>query len=84
MIIYKVTEVLIEISKKDGEGYYSSLSKAQDAILNRVAEVYTKEEMEHFKFVQDESGYHYDTSGNENIFDCVYWINAIELDAPIA
>lgn len=81
MIIYKVTETLIEIDKTEGEGYYSSLRKAQDAILNRVAEVYTEEEMENFKFVR--GGYQYETSGNEDIFDCLYEIEEIPLDEPI-
>lgn len=82
MIIYKVTETLIEIDKTEGEGYFSSLRKAQDAILNRVAEVYTEEEMENFKFVR--GGYQYETSGNEDIFDCLYEIEEIPLDEPIA
>lgn len=81
MIIYKVTETLIEIDKTEGEGYFSSLRKAQDAILNRVAEVYTEEEMENFKFVR--GGYQYETSGNEDIFDCLYEIEEIPLDEPI-
>lgn len=81
MIIYKVTETLIEIDKTEGEGYYSSLHKAQDAILSRVAEVYTEEEMENFKFVR--GGYQYETSGNENIFDCLYEIEEVALDEPI-
>ena len=83
MIFYKVTEVLIEIDKKEGEGYYSSLDKAKNAVLQRVDEVYTEEEMEHFKFEQTESGYKYETFGNENIFDCVYWIDEILVDEPI-
>ena len=81
MIIYKVTETLVEIDKAGGEGYFSSLRKAQDAILNRVAEVYTEEEMENFKFVR--GGYQYETSGNEDIFDCLYEIEEIPLDEPI-
>lgn len=81
MIIYKVTETLIEIDKTESEGYFSSLRKAQDAILNRVAEVYTEEEMENFKFVR--GGYQYETSGNEDIFDCLYEIEEIPLDEPI-
>lgn len=83
MSIYKVTEVLIEIDKKEGEGYYSSLFGAENAVLRRVAEVYTEEEMEHFKFEQTEGGYKYETFGNEDIFDCVYWIHEILLDEPI-
>lgn len=83
MSIYRVTEVLIEIDKKEGEGYYSSLDKAENAVLRRVAEVYTEEEMEHFKFEYSNGGYKYETSGNENIFDCVYWIDEIILDEPI-
>ena len=83
MIFYKVTEVLIEIDKKEGEGYYSSLDKAKNAVLHRVDEVYTEEEMEHFKFEQTEGGYKYETFGNENIFDCVYWIDEILVDEPI-
>lgn len=84
MIIYKVTEVLIEIDKEEGEGYYSSLDKAKNAVLRRVEEVYTEEEMEHFKFEYSNGGYKYETFGNENIFDCVYWIDEIAMDEPIA
>lgn len=78
MIIYKLTETIIEIDKVVGEGYFSSLHNAQEAILKRVAEVYTEEEMEHFKFVR--GGYQYETSGNEDIFDCLYEIEEIPLD----
>lgn len=83
MSIYKVTEVLIEIDKKEGEGYYSSLDKARNAVLRRVAEVYTEEEMEHFKFEYSDGGYKYETFGNKDIFDCVYWIDEILVDEPI-
>lgn len=78
MIIYKVTETLVEIDKAGGEGYFSSLHKAQDAILKRVAEVYTEEEMKHFKFTG--GGYRYETFGNEDIFDCLYEIEELVLD----
>lgn len=82
MIIYKVTETLIEIDKIEGEGYYSSLAKAQNAILDRVAEVHTEEEMENFQgFVR--GGYQYETSGNEDIFACLYEIEEIVMDEPI-
>ncbi len=82
MSIYKVTETIIETNTVGCEGYYSSLAKAQNAILDRVAEVHTEEEMENFKgFVR--GGYQYETSGNEDIFACLYEIEELVLDMPI-
>lgn len=83
MIIYKVTETIIELNRVEGEGYYSSLSGAENAILHRVAELYTDEEMENFKFEQSDDGYQYRTSGNEYLFDCLYDIEEVALDEPI-
>ena len=45
MTIYVVTETITEFKEENAWGYYSSLEKAQQAILKRVAEEYTEEEL---------------------------------------
>lgn len=82
MSIFKVKEFVIKPYECNGEGIYSSLAEAQKAILKRVAEDYTKEEMKKFKFTFkgcDE----YRTSGNDWTEPCIYYIEEIELNAPI-
>lgn len=81
MSIYRVTETIIELDEATGEWYYSSFAKAQEAILKCVAEGYTAEEMEQFKFEDD--GYMYRTTDNKYVLACLYDIEEVELDMPI-
>ncbi len=82
MSIFTVKEMIVNPYECNGEGIYSSLAEAQKAILERVAEDYTEKEMKKFKFTFE--GYEYRTSGNEWTNPCVYYIEEIELNAPIA
>lgn len=82
MSIFTVTEFIVEPYECNGKGVYSSLAEAQKAILERVAEDYTEKEMEKFKFTFD--GYEYNASGNDWTEPCVYYIEEVELNAPIS
>lgn len=81
MTIYYVTEYITQDMVENAEGYYSTKEKAQEAILARVAEEYTPEEMKSFHF--DEIGETYITTDNEYIAGCTYYISPIELDKEI-
>lgn len=81
MSIFTVKEFIIEPYEHCGDGVYSSLAEAQKAILERVAEDYTEEEMKKFEFTFD--GYEYETLGNDYIAPCVYYIEEVELNGPI-
>lgn len=81
MSIYKVTEIIIDLDEATGEWYYSSFDKAQEAILNCVANWHTAEEMKNFKFEDD--GFMYRSTENKYVLACLYKIEEIELDMPI-
>lgn len=81
MKIYEVIEYLREGHEENASGMYSSFEKAQQAILKRVAEVYTPEEMTSFKFSDDGSVYL--TESNDWVNGCVYMIFEYELDKEI-
>ena len=82
MKVFTVKEIVARTFVRSGEGIYSSLAEAQKAILERVAEDYSKQEMKGFKFTFD--GYEYKTSGNDWAVPCDYYIKEVELNAPIA
>lgn len=82
MTIFTVKEIIVDTYRRGGEGIYSSLLEAQKAILDRVADTYSKKEMEKFEFSFD--GYEYDALGNDYTPPCVYYIEEVELNAPIA
>lgn len=82
MTIFTVKEIIVEPYERYGDGVYSSLAEAQKAILERVAEDYTEEEMKKFEFTFD--GYEYDALGNDYIAPCIYYIEEVELNAPIS
>lgn len=81
MIIYHVVEYITDGWTENADGYYSTLEQAQQAILERVAENYTPEEMKHFEF--EEEGYSYDTPENDSVVGCTYIIFRHRLDEPI-
>lgn len=80
MKVYYVTETVTHIGEESACGIYSTKQKAKDAILSRVAEAYTIEEMKHFKFVNDE----YITETNDWVNGCIYTIDEIEIDSELA
>lgn len=82
MKVFTVKEVIARTSECYGEGIYSSLAEAQKAILERVAEDYSKQEMKGFKFTFD--GYEYKTLGNDWAVPRDYYIKEVELNASIA
>ena len=80
MKIYEVVEYTGVVLEENADGLYSSLEKAKAAILARVAQEYTEEEMKSFYF--DENNV-YMTVGNEWTNECTYYIYERELDSPI-
>lgn len=80
MTVYYVTEILTRTGEENACGIYSTEQKAKDAILARVAQEYTPEEMENFSF--DENG-EYVTETNEWVLGCTYQINEIEMDCEL-
>lgn len=79
MNIYYVIEYLTNRNyEENASGFYSSLEKAQQAILDRVAEVYTEEEMKAFHFSED--GCIYTTTENDYTEDCTYIIYENKMD----
>lgn len=79
MKVYYVTETITETGEENACGIYSTKQKAKDAILARVAQEYTPEEMEHFKFINNE----YITETNDWVEGCTYTIDEIEIDAEL-
>ena len=82
MTIYAVTETITEFNEENAWGYYSSLEKAQQAILKRVAEEYTEEEMKNFHWEYD--GTRYVTPDTDWVSGCTYDIEDYELDEELA
>lgn len=81
MKIYTVTEYITDGREENAFGVYSSLANAQHAILERVAEEYSEEEMVQFKFSRE--GMTYITTDNEWVVGCTYEIDEIETDGKI-
>lgn len=80
MKVYYVTEVLTHNGEENACGIYTTEQKAKDAILTRVAQEYTPEEMEQFHFDENNE---YVTETNEWIFGCTYTIDEIETDKEL-
>ena len=80
MRLYYVTEIITSTGEENACGIYTTKQKAKDAILSRVAEEYTIEEMKHFGFVNDE----YITETNNWVEGCTYTIDEIEADTELA
>lgn len=80
MKAYYVTEFLTDGWIENACGIYTTEQKAKDAILRRVAELYTPEEMELFGF---EHGV-YVTPENEEYVGCTYNIDVIEMDQDLS
>ena len=79
--IYKVTEIITDTKEENSWGYYSSLKRAQKAILKRVAEAYTPQEMANFHFSND--GYYYQVPDNEWASGCEYTIEDWDVNAEL-
>lgn len=82
MTIYTVTETITEFNEENAWGYYSSLEKAQQAILKRVAEEYTEEEMKNCYWQYE--GTQYITPDTDWVAGCTYDIGEYELDGELA
>lgn len=86
MTVYEVTEYITEDFEKDGSGenasgMYSSLEKARQATLARIAEEYSKEEIEALNIPDDWSWL--EVPSTEDIAGCTYIIYTYELDGRI-
>lgn len=84
MTIYEVVEYITEDFKEDathGEnanGIYSSIEKARQAALARIAEVYTEEEISAMNIPNDWE--YLEVPSNEWVAGCTYIIYSYELD----
>ena len=84
MTIYEVVEYITEDFKKDGihgenaSGMYSSIEKARQATLARIAEVYTEEEIAAMNISDDWE--YLEVPSNEDVEGCTYIIYTYELD----
>ena len=80
MKVYYVTEVLTYNGEENACCICSTEQKAKDAILARVAQEYTPEEMKHFSFDENNE---YVTDTNDWVNGCTYQINEFELDEEL-
>ena len=80
MTLFYVTEIITHNGEENACGIYSTEQKAKDAILARVAQEYTPEEMEHFSFDENNE---YVTETNEWVHGCTYQIDELELDKEL-
>lgn len=84
MIVYEVVEYITEDFKKDsthGEnasGMYSSIEKARQATLARIAEEYTEEEIAEMNIPEDWE--YLEVPSNDWVAGCTYIIYSYELD----
>ena len=87
MTVYEVVEYLTEDFKKDGvnsenaSGMYSSIEKAREATLARIAEEYTEEEITAMNIPNDWE--YLEVPTNEYVEGCTYIIYTYELDERI-
>ena len=84
MTVYEVVEYITEDFKKDathGEnasGMYSSIEKARQATLARIAEEYTEEEIAEMNIPDDWE--YLEVPSNDLVAGCTYIIYSYELD----
>ena len=84
MTIYEVVEYITEDFKKDGvqgentSGLYSSIEKARQATLDRIAEEYTEEEISAMNIPEDWE--YLEVPSNDFSEGCTYIIYSYELD----
>ena len=84
MTVYEVVEYITEDFKEDathGEnasGMYSSIDKARQATLARIAEMYTEEEITEMNIPNDWE--YLEVPSNDWVAGCTYIIYSYELD----
>ena len=84
MTVYEVVEYITEDFKEDathGEnasGMYSSIDKARQATLARIAEMYTEEEIAEMNIPNDWE--YLEVPSNDWVAGCTYIIYSYELD----
>lgn len=89
MTIYEVVEYITEDFLKDGSGenasgMFSTKEKAKNAILARIAEEYTQEEINAMDLPQDIDDWEYVViPDNEWVTGCTYIMYTYELDYKI-
>ena len=87
MTVYEVVEYITEVFKENGANYenasgiYSSLEKARQATLARIAEEYTEEEISAMNISKDWE--YLEVPENEWTASCTYIIYSYELDGRI-
>ena len=84
MTVYEVVEYITEDFKEDGihgenaSGMYSTIEKARQATLARIAEAYTEEEIAEMNIPDDWE--YLEVPSNEWVAGCTYIIYSYELD----
>lgn len=87
MTVYKVVEYITEDFKGNGvngenaSGLYSSIEKARQATLARIAEEYTEEEISAMNIPEDWE--YLEVPENEWVAGCTYIIDTYELDGRL-
>ena len=81
MKIYEVTEYITEGSVENASGIFSSLKNARQATLDRIAEVYTDEEIAEMDIPDDWE--ELEVPSNSYAEGCTYVIYTYELDGRI-
>lgn len=87
MTVYEVVEYITEDFKEDAthganaNGMYSSIEKARQATLARIAEDYTEEEIAEMNIPNDWE--YLEVPENEWVSSCTYIIYSYELDRRI-
>jgi len=87
MTVYEVVEYITEDFKEEGfsaenaSGMYSSIEKARQATLARIAEEYTEEEIAEMNIPDDWE--YLEVPENEWTSSCTYIIYSYELDGRI-
>ena len=87
MTIYEVVEYITEdmrsvgANSENASGMYSSIEKARQATLTRIAEEYTEEEIAEMNIPDDWE--YLEVPSNDWVTGCTYMIYSYELDGRI-
>ncbi len=81
MKVYEVTEYITKVHVENASGMFSSLKNARQATLDRIAEVYTDEEIAAMDISDDWE--ELEVPSNTYVEGCTYIIYTYELDRGI-
>lgn len=81
MIIYEVTEYITKNGVENASGVFSSLKNVRQAVLDRIADVYTDEEIAEMDIPEDWR--ELEVPSTDYAEGCTYTIYTYELDKGI-